>query len=141
MSAFNQRFIQRSSVMDSGFPRREGLRQPPSLGKNPIITVRNSSYGKVMFSQVSVILFISGGGVYPSMYWAGGCLHTHPMPTSARVDSPRGQTPPQVDTHAPPLLEILDPRWILILNVLQPCRFLFFLFFWCHHLLQTKQIY
>ena len=37
VSAFNQKFIQRSSVMDSGFPRREGLRQPRSWGKNPII--------------------------------------------------------------------------------------------------------
>ena len=72
--------------MDSGFPRREGLRQPPSLGKNPI-TFRNSSYGKVMFSQVSVSHSVhGGGGCIPACTGQGMSAHT-PLPTSP------GQTP------------------------------------------------
>ena len=55
------------------------------------ITVRNSSCGKVMFSQVSVCP--QGGGVHPLG------RHPHPLGRHPRADTPEqtppGQTPPR----------------------------------------------
>ena len=46
-------------------------------------------FAKVMFSQVSV----HGGGVYPSMHWAGGVCPAGYLPRGPEADSP-----PQPDT-------------------------------------------
>ena len=53
-----------------------------------IITVRKSSFGKVMFSQVSVC---PRGGVHPS--WADTPRGKHP-----HADTPSADTPPKADT-------------------------------------------
>ena len=43
-----------------------------------LVTARNSSCGKVIFSQACVIPSVHGeGGVYPSMQW--GCVSQHAM--------------------------------------------------------------
>ena len=44
-----------------------------------IITARNSSSRKVMFSQAFVIRSVHGEGVYPSMQWGRVCVLQHAM--------------------------------------------------------------
>ena len=62
-------------------------------GPNSFITVRNSSCGKVMFSQASVILFTEGVSVPVLGYTPSGQIspwQTLPLPGQ----TPPGQTPP-----------------------------------------------
>ena len=84
-------------------------RQPLRLRQKPIITVSNSSCGKVMFLQVSVCP--QGGGAHPSLGrhppWHTLPLSRHPpgrQPLWADTSlgrHPHRQTPPWADTPLP----------------------------------------
>ena len=62
-----------------------------------LVTARNSSCGKVIFSQACVIPSVHGeGGVYPSMQWGTGCLPRGCLPRGGvclGVCLPRGCLP------------------------------------------------